>query len=530
MIRAEFKKLFIKNKMIFFSLAVIVFSLIFQTSSNTYTQFNLDNQQNFYEEYMTKLCGKSSESKTELISKMYNDYNNIGIKLTSLENDYKNGNISIENFEKQRKELSNFSACGNAVNYLIECAEYVNENPQRHYYIDYLGWTQVFQNYGFDFLLMIFVLALSVNAVMVEYSCDMTTINAVSTNGHKYSGLAKITLVIASVALLTVIISAIHLGVFSLKYNLSGYNYPLESLKAYAGSSKNLTIIQAYIFLVLIKIVGYCSFAIFTMFFAVLIKKYVPTMTFSLALVLLPMYILNTTTEGQVLYIFPLPIGAMTSIGYISVTHKSDFTEEYFFREVEYSQMVLIFLILLVIVFVMALFISHKLSGKHTHKFIIKKTMTAILTMCIATSLCSCKTDFEFKPANENYIVDHDMNTVYSKSEKEYIPIDELPTDYSSQVGFVSGESLVLKNGNTISLLNLNNYEKSELLKIGKNYDMSGFLGLEDLFPSIGAMSIDTNTQNFANLVGGASDKLYFSSQNGTVEYNIKTGKSKSVY
>lgn len=44
MIKAEFKKLFIKNKLIYFALGVIVLSLIFQLSSNTYTQFSLDNQ------------------------------------------------------------------------------------------------------------------------------------------------------------------------------------------------------------------------------------------------------------------------------------------------------------------------------------------------------------------------------------------------------------------------------------------------------------------------------------------------------
>ena len=174
MIKAEFKKLFIKNKLIYFALGVIVLSLIFQLSSNTYTQFSLDNQQSFYEEYMARLKGKTNEDKTAIISKIYNDYNNIGNELADLDNDYKNGNISTETYEEQREKLSEFSSCGNAVDYLVSCADYVNENPNRHYYIDYLGWTQVFQNYGFDFLLMIFVLAMSVGAVMIEYNSDMT--------------------------------------------------------------------------------------------------------------------------------------------------------------------------------------------------------------------------------------------------------------------------------------------------------------------------------------------------------------------
>jgi hypothetical protein len=59
---------------------------------------------------------------------------------------------------------------------------------------------------------------------------------------------------------------------------------------------------------------------------------------------------------------------------------------------------------------------------------------------------------------------------------------------------------------------------------------MSGFLGLEDLFPSLTAMSIDTSAENLANLTGGKDSKLYFYSRNGTTEYDIITRKSTRSY
>ena len=85
---------------------------------------------------MARLKGKTNEDKTAIISKIYNDYNNIGNELADLDNDYKNGNISTETYEEQREKLSEFSSCGNAVDYLVSCADYVNENPNRHYYIE----------------------------------------------------------------------------------------------------------------------------------------------------------------------------------------------------------------------------------------------------------------------------------------------------------------------------------------------------------------------------------------------------------
>jgi hypothetical protein len=481
-------------------------------------------------EYMSKLYGKSDENKIKLIADLQSDYNRIEKNLAELENEYSNKEITTAEYEKRKKELSEFSSYGSVVDYLSSCTYYVKENTARHYFIDYMPWTQVFQNYGFDFLLMLCVLVMSVNAVMIEFNADMTIINSVSVKGNKYSGISKIIVVIIATAIITLILSAIYISVFSFKYNLTGFDYPLESLKSYSGSVKGLTIGKAYLLLTVVKIFGYCSFAVFTIFFSVLIKKSAPTMTLSLALVLAPMYILNSETEGQLRYLLPLPLGAMMSTGYIKGTDKSDYTGDFFFREISYFQMFLVFAILFIITIVMSIYVSKKLSGKKLNIKFNKKAVMAFRCLCTAMLLCSCSANYKFEKADSSYVVDNDNNTVYSKTDDENVNINELPTNSPSQVGFVSGKNAVVKNGNTISLINLETYEKRELLQLGKNYEMSGFLGLEDLFPSLTAMSIDTSAENLVNLTGGKDSKLYFYSRNGTTEYDIITRKSTRSY
>ena len=83
----------------------------------------------------------------------------------------------------------------------------------------------------------------------------------------------------------------------------------------------------------------------------------------------------------------------MISTGYIKGTQKSEFTEDYFFREVEYSQMILVFLILFSAVLAMTIYVSHRLSGKRFAVTLNKKAMTAALLICVCTTLCSCDSD-----------------------------------------------------------------------------------------------------------------------------------------
>ncbi len=525
MIIAELKKLFIKNRMIYLALVVLVFSLFSQLESNTFSQFPIEREQSFYMQYMSLLRGKSNNDKIQIVTDLQNDYNNFSLVSAQLEKDKADKKIEEKEYKITRERLDSLQNMGNVVNYIADCTRYVNENPEQRYFIDYLGWTQVFQNYGFDFLLMIFVLVLAVNSVMLEYNSDMVTINGVSTKGHRFFGMSKLIAVVVSTAVITIILSIIHLLVFCGKYDLAGFDYPLESLKAYSDSQKYLTIIGAYCLVTAIKVLGYCSFAVFSMFFAVIIRKTVPAMTFSFSLVFVPMYILNSNTEGQICYLLPIPTGAMMSTGYINVTKKSDFTDEIFFREVSTMQLLIVLAALIATTAVMAFYISRKLSGKTTRFHIRKKVVMVAMCLCTVLMLSSCSSSYCFEEPDENYSVDYSLNAIYSKKDDEYIMADALPTDVPSQIGFISGKNAVVKVDKTINLINLETFEKSELVVIGTDYDMSGFLGLEDLFPNISAISLDIQGELLTNLVGGKGNELYFHSQNGYVSYNLSNGR-----
>ncbi len=504
MIKTEFKKIFIKNKMIVLFLTVIVFSIFTQFNANTYKSFTFDSEQDFYMSCMEKLYGKSDSNKLKSIEKIKYDYNKA----------------------KLSKKSSDLSTMGAVVEKLSSCEKYVKQNPERHFFIDYTGWTQVFQTFGFDFLILLFVLPLSVSSVMIEFNADMTVINSVSKKGRSIGAASKLFVVLISTFLLVLLVAFIHIVIYSEKYDLTGWDFPLESLKAYSGSTKELSIGAAYLTSVAIKAFGYCSFAVFTMFFTILFKKAVPSMAVSVSTVLAPMYIFNSALEGQIRFFLPLPIGAIISTGYLRGTEKVEFSDSYLFREIGVVDMALIFGALLFLSALMMIFISRRLSGRVLRLKLRKKSV--LFAMCIITTVfSSCGAeDFTEKPSQ--YVIS-DLDTVTSKNDGEEIKLNEIPTDKPCELGFVSGAYAYAKSDKTIFKINLKTLEKTELLSVGKNIDKTAFLGLEDLVPDLSVLSIDTTSESLSNLVGGHKDNLYFSSLNGIVEYNAKTGTIRKV-
>lgn len=524
MIRAELIKVFIKNKMLLLAVAVVLLGAFLQFTANTYSQFTINSDQDFYMSYMTKLNGKSDDNKIKTVEKLKADYDNIQSDLSTLEQQYNSGKITLQQYNDEQSRLSEFSSKANVVDTLQACADYVKENPGRHYFIDYVGWTQVFQTYGFDFIILIFVLVISVSSIVVEYNADMTVINSVSKVGRSKGATAKIAVVMIATALLVIAAAVIHLAAYSMKYDLTGWSFPLESLKSYSGSTKLLTIGEAYLLAVLIKALGYCSFAVFTMFFTVLIKKAVYAMSISISLILAPMYILNSSLEGQLRFLLPLPIGLMMTTGYISGTQQTDFSGDYLFREVSWTQMMIVFLVLLVITLLMGVYVSRKLSGKSFSFRLRRKVLLPVACTAISILMCSCAAD-DFTQKADNYIIVSNLNMIYSKSDDDIIKLDELPIDSQSELGFISGKYAYVKSDKTISKIDLRTLNKSEFIQVGNNIDNNGFLGMDDLVPELSAASIDTSAASLSHLIGGYKNNLYFSSLNGVVEYNIDNGK-----
>ena len=67
---AEFKKIFIKNKMLILALLVISFCVFSEFSSNTYTTMSSINTQKYYDSCIENISGKYSDEKANYINEL----------------------------------------------------------------------------------------------------------------------------------------------------------------------------------------------------------------------------------------------------------------------------------------------------------------------------------------------------------------------------------------------------------------------------------------------------------------------------
>ena len=85
LMNAEFKKLFLNNKMLLLFVAVIILSLFTQLGANVYPVFSDESNQQFYKSFMENLSGEYTDEKGQLVADLQAEYNSISNSFSQLE-------------------------------------------------------------------------------------------------------------------------------------------------------------------------------------------------------------------------------------------------------------------------------------------------------------------------------------------------------------------------------------------------------------------------------------------------------------
>ena len=130
----------------------------------------------------------------------------------------------------------------------------------------------------------------------------MDTLILTAREGRK-SALYKLLIMIAVVLFLSLSISLIEYGFYRFKYGLPGGDYPIQSIRYFADSSKDISLFGAYVCIGLLRLFGGVFFAIFLMFVSVLARRYAITLLTGAVSVIIPYIGLSKTS----IYRLPLP-------------------------------------------------------------------------------------------------------------------------------------------------------------------------------------------------------------------------------
>ncbi|TCO72166.1 ABC transporter permease [Marinisporobacter balticus] len=309
----EMKKMYIHQKGILFVGLFIVLSMILLFVRDKPVNLSFEESRSQYDVYLEKVEGRLTEQTEQFLLDESHKINQAKINLDKVYDSYYDGNITEDDFLQERNHLEEVLYNQDGFERIFEQYLYVRENPEQRYFLYTNGWDGLLSNDNLDFLIVLLILVLVTPVFCHEYQCAMNSLGLTMEKGGRHQAICKILLVLVSVAVLVLFSFGFRYLFFSLKYGLKNGAYPLQSLSYYSTTTKNVSLMETFIYTSMIKLLGYISFSALILFLSVWIKRYTLTLFASTAVILLPFFGMGTSSAK---YIFTGPLGLMLANGF----------------------------------------------------------------------------------------------------------------------------------------------------------------------------------------------------------------------
>ena len=309
----ELKKIWNKRKAWFY---VCVFSFVlvlsWQISIRNFHQNEPRDHSYFH--YLDKVEGKLTEEKEIFLEKEANSLDKDIKCLEQLYTDYYDNKIDDQNFKEQEGHLLQRAAEENGFLQIFKQYMYARENKEKRYLLDDRAWNTLFGSVNIDYCLLLIILLIIIPVFISEYEQGMSSLNHSTSQGGKKLVEKKLFLCLGITLLLCVEFYFLRLLYFYFTTGLEHGDYPIQSIEAFATSGKALSILEGYILLSALKTLAFISYTLLLAFFAVIFKKYAPTLFCGLGVILLPQFI---PTKFSLFYILAFPSGFMLAEGFL---------------------------------------------------------------------------------------------------------------------------------------------------------------------------------------------------------------------
>lgn len=189
------------------------------------------------------------------------------------------------------------------------------ENTLNRYFLNTNGWAGLFAAQTLDFPLFLTILILATAVFCSEYGCQMDTLLRTSTQSRK-SAQCKVVITFCAVFALCAGLSLIRFIFFAAKYGLPHGEYPIQSITCFGGSTKNISLLGAYLLMTILRCFGSVFLTALLLFISVLVKKYALTVVIGAVSVLIPYIGLSR----QIYHRLPLPLPFLLATGFLDGT------------------------------------------------------------------------------------------------------------------------------------------------------------------------------------------------------------------
>ncbi len=366
MISAELYKVFIKQRLIFFFIALLVLNFVYQIFVGYDTTEVIRNSEAYYTSFFDKYGGEITEEKSSLIKTEYE----------SIEKD--TGETLANSLEKQA-----FESFYHVYLYEVDSGS--------GYLSDTRGWETILCHSNINYFLVIFSVLLGVILFGTEYENEMDVM-IVSTCGRNRLTGCKILIGIAVEMIAAMIFQMIQIGYLVVTIGLKNSSYPLNTIEFFENTAYRITLGEALLIKFFLNIVGGILLVCFVMMLTVLIKKREICMVLAVLSVMLPTMIFS---ESSILFRIPWCSSLLSASGflwpdqYTYILTDAGNEKVLSFQAIGKYEMFFVFLLdaLLIVLFSVVTFLrfSHYSMKSRRKK---KLEILAVILMCLCFTGC----------------------------------------------------------------------------------------------------------------------------------------------
>ena len=311
----EWKKLMVMQRGLLYILAALLVSTVWLAATDRPQNSAMEEYREEYEWYLERLDGACTEEKAAWLEQEAQAITEARYTRSQSQESYYSGQITEEQYERQIAEVNTVLAHEHGFEAVYQQYLYICENTGNRYFLKTNGWAGLFSSQTLDFPLFLVILILSATVFCSEYSCQMDALLRTAPQSRK-SARSKVVMTLCAVFALCGGLALIRFAFFGIKYGLPHGEYPVQSIASFGGSTKNISLLAAYLILTVLRCFGSVYLAALLLFTSVLVKKYALTVVIGVASTLIPYIGLSR----QICYRLPLPLPFLLATGFLEGT------------------------------------------------------------------------------------------------------------------------------------------------------------------------------------------------------------------
>lgn len=487
MIREELKKLYIKHLGMIITAIVVIGEILLMNISYQQKRFVTPTSELNYYEYMDEFSGKLTEDKKsailaeqERIVDALNIQSNIEKKL--LNGEYESESEFLSEYERVREITDRKEA----LDFVMEQYYYAEKSPDSRYLTvgDYSALGQDFP----DIPLLAAVIFLTALLFLNEETSNVITYIRIGENGRNKTLFGKIAALLVLVLSCQAARMAAELIALTSQGSFTELSYPIQSIEFFQNCSYNISILQGFLIISLLRTVGYFFVAALVILLSVTLRKVLFTVFIPSAFCVLQQFAFTPATPA-----YYLPTGFLRAVGYLrgDVISENDNGEQIkLFAEIPLAHLIVLLVLTLIFISVSVKIASNYYSCKSKKKIHLKATLSLILSCGILSGCSAEKSEriiynlaesaYFAQDENSYYVSDMENIVSYSKDSGEGFDLIHSAFDNSDTVNslFKYNNSLLYMQNFVVNEISLSDYSLKQFYSENST-DTEGFLGID---------------------------------------------------